>query len=520
MKIKKKIKNAEDKKIISASKKVVLVILDGIGSRKEDFGNAFNLAKKPNLDNLFSKYPTCKLGASEEYVGLPPYQIGSSEIGHYTIGAGKINDSEIVQINKAIKNKSFFKNKILIKEFNKIKKNQSLHLIGLLSDGGVHSHINHLFAILDLAKKQNIKNIYLHLFMDGRDTFPKSGFNFLKKLESRLHSLAAGKICTISGRYFAMDRDNRWNRLEKAYNAIVYASPLLSESPEKYILNSYKRAVSDEFIEPVCFNKEGIIKNNDTILFFNFRSDRAREFTRAFVDKSFKKFKTKKLNVNFISLTSYDSSFKNVKVVFPQKATNDGLGQIFSKLNYKQLRIAETEKYAHVTYFFNLGQEFANKQESRILINSQKVATYDLAPEMQARQITDKLISNLNANYKFILVNFANGDMVGHTGNLEAAIKAIEVIDNCIGRILKEIDLKKTVLIITADHGNCDLMINSDNSINTAHSLSKVSFCLITNDCKKYKLNCFDKAGLSNIAPTVLKLLDLKIPKYMNKPLI
>lgn len=500
------------------NKKVILLVLDGVGINKAYSGNAVTLANMPTFDLLKKSNPYTKLGASEKFVGLPEGQMGSSEVGHSTFGAGRIMDSEIVRINKEIKSGNFAKNKVLTKELKKIKGAQRLHLVGLLSDGGIHSHKDHFYALLDIIKKyNNISQIYLHLFTDGRDTDPKSGQYFLDELLK--HKNKKMSVASISGRYYGMDRDNHWDRLKKVYDLLVYGKGSISkDDPIDFIENSYNSGITDEFLEPTLFDTSGIIKDKDTILFFNFRSDRARQFTKMFVDKRFDVFNTKKINVNFVTLTEYDSKIKNLKVMYPPEKQQPGLGQIISKLGYKQLRLAETEKFAHVTYFFNLGQEKPNKKEDRILVPSPGVLTYDKKPEMSVKIITQKLIENINKDYKFILVNFANGDMVGHTGNIKAAIKALETIDQCLSLILKKIDLDNTILIITADHGNCDVMLNKDGSVNTAHSLNKVPFIIISKE--KYNLKLDKEYSIANIAPTILKILDLKVPNYMEDDLL
>ena len=498
--------------------KVVLLVLDGVGINRAYSGNAVSIAEMNTLENLKKKYPYTKLGASEKFVGLPEGQMGSSEVGHSTFGAGRIIDSEIIRINKAIKSGAFAKNKVLVKNLKKIKGNQSLHLVGLLSDGGVHSHKDQLYSILNILKKyENISQIYLHLFTDGRDTDPHSAKGFLEELLSKKTKKAS--IASISGRYYGMDRDNHWDRLKKVYDLLVYGKGSISkDDPIDFIEKSYEKKITDEFLEPTLFDTSSLIKNNDTILFFNFRSDRARMFARMFVDKKFDVFNTKKINVNFITLTEYDSKLKSLKVMFPPEKQKPGLGQIISKLGYRQLRLAETEKFAHVTYFFNLGQERPNKKESRILVPSPGVLTYDLKPEMSVKIITQKLIENINKDFKFILVNFANGDMVGHTGNLKAAVKALKTIDQCLALILRKIDLNTTTLIITADHGNCDMMINKDGSINTSHTLNKVPFIILSKE--KYSLKMDKEYSIANIAPTILKILKLRVPTYMEKDLL
>lgn len=507
------------KKRKTNNNKLLLIILDGVGINKPYPGNAVTLANMPTFNSLRKDYPNMLLGASEEYVGLPKKQMGSSEVGHFTLGAGRIVDSEIVRIDKAIKNGDFYKNDVLNTELQNIKGYQALHVVGLLSDGGVHSSINHLFALLDVINRHNnLSQVYLHLFTDGRDVDPKSSKYFVSELLKRISGNKKIQIASICGRYYGMDRDNRWDRQKKLYNLIVYGIGERSSDPLNFIENCHSNEITDEFLPPVLFNENGLIKNNDTIVFFNFRSDRAREFTNMLMDKSFDKFETKKMSLNFISFTEYDSKFKNVKVLFPPETQAPGLGEIISKLGYKQLRIAETEKYAHVTYFFNLGKEHPLKKEDRILVPSPSVATYDLKPEMSAKIITQKLIDKLNSNYKLTVVNFANGDMVGHSGDIPATVKGLEVIDRCLEQILKRVNLEDTTVIVTADHGNCDEMLVNDQKV-TSHSLNKVPFILISN--KEHKLRTDNhEASIANVAPTILKLLGEKVPKYMSEDLL
>ncbi len=508
------------KYMINLNKKILLIILDGFGVNKKYKGNAISKAKMLFYDTLLKNNPHIKLGASEEYVGLPSKQIGTSEVGHSTIGAGRVLLSEIKRINNSIKSGEFKNNSVLIKNLKNIKNKNTLHLVGLVSDGGVHSHINHLFYLLDVIKSyKNIKQVYIHVFSDGRDTRPKSAIKYVRRLQKKLNDIGLGEIASISGRYYGMDRDNNWDRLKRYYDLLVYNKGDYSESITNYIKNSYQEGINDEFFIPTYFIKNSFIKNKDTILFFNFRSDRARQFTSAFCSKHFSKFETKKLNINFITFTQYDSKIKNVKVLFPPKEQLPGLGQIISKLGYKQLRIAESEKYAHVTYFFNIGKEKPNKNEDRILIPSPSVATYDLKPEMSAKIITKELLSTFNKDYILTVLNFANPDMVGHTGNIKATVSALETVDKCLKIIFSNFDLEKATVIITADHGNCDEMLFEDDCISTSHSLSKVPFILISND--KYELiKPNSNLSIANIAPTILDVLDIDIPNYMSESLI
>ena len=466
------------------AKPLILIILDGWGIRNAKKGNAIKLAHTPNLDTLWKTNAHTTLKASGEAVGLPKGFMGNSEVGHMTIGAGRIMESDLVRINTAIKNKSFFKNKTLINAAKHVKKKKSaLHIIGLLSDKGVHSHINHVFALIDFAKKQNIKQVYIHAFLDGRDSPPKSAKKYLQQLKKKLKQ---EKLATIMGRYYAMDRDKRWARTKKAFNCFVNLKGNKKTSIDKY----YKKNITDEFIPPTIITPAKI-KRNDAVIFFNYRPDRARQLTKLFVKKNF----------YFVCMTEYDKNIKT-PVVFPSVTIKNSCAEIISK-KYNQFHIAETEKYAHVTYFFNCGREQPFPKEKRILIPSPKVATYDKTPEMAAFKITKRAIKEIN-KHKFMIINFANGDMVGHTGKLTAAKKAAQAVDKCIGQIVKA--AKQHTIIITADHGNCE---NITGDTQTSHTTNKVPFILIN---QKAKLR---QGGLQDIAPTILKLLDLKKPKEM-----
>ncbi len=503
---------------MNENKKVLLIVLDGMGINKNYKGNAVYKANMPFYDSLKKNNLYLTLGASEESVGLPKKQLGSSEVGHSIMGAGKVLLSEINKINNAIFDGSFYEHSLLNKKLSKIK-NQALHLVGLLSDGGVHSHIDHLFALLDVIKRySNIKKVFVHVITDGRDVSPTSSEKYIKKLEKKLNEQNLGRVASVSGRYYGMDRDNNWDRQKKVYDMLVSGKANVDDDVYGFIKKSYAKGITDEFLEPTLFLKEGTIKEKDTILFFNFRSDRAREFTRMFVDRSFNNFYRKKIKVDFITLTEYDRKIKDAVVLYPPQKQQPGLGQIISKNKQKQLRIAETEKFAHVTYFFNIGQEYPNKNEDRILVPSPSTTTYDKKPEMSAKIITKQLIDSLDKDYLFTLVNFANPDMVGHTGNIDATVKALETLDACLKVIFSKIDLEKTDVIITSDHGNCDEMLSKDQKIITSHSLNKVPFILISK--KDYKKANVKEASLANIAPTLLKLLSFEIPEYMAEPLI
>ncbi|MEK6963950.1 MAG: 2,3-bisphosphoglycerate-independent phosphoglycerate mutase [Nanoarchaeota archaeon] len=497
-------------------KPLVLIVMDGFGLSSRGFGNAIQLAKKPNLDYFSMHDPCTALNASGNAVGLPKGVMGNSEVGHYTLGAGRIIWQDLERINQEIHRKSFFKNAVLKKACQHVKKNQStLHLMGLLSDGGVHAQIEHVFALLELAKKEGIKEVVVHCFTDGRDMAPRSALGLVTKLENKMKQLKRGRIGSIIGRYYAMDRDNRWNREHKAYDALVNDKGFTYPSARKAIQAAYKREEGDEFIQPSRIlganqEKDYLIKERDAVIFFNFRNDRARELTRAFTVGKFKSFRRKKLlKLFFVCLCEYDKKLK-LPVAFPPVIPKNSLGEVFSKRGYRQLRLAETEKYAHVTYFFNGGLEKPFKGEERVLIPSPKVTTYDQVPKMSAFKITNVAIKALESNkYEFILINFANCDMVGHTGKLKETIKAIEVVDRCIGQIAGKVLEKGGIILITADHGNAEQKIFKGKP-STSHTTNPVPCYLIGSKYKKLK-----KGGLSDVAPTILKVLGLKKPKEM-----
>lgn len=489
-------------------KPILLCILDGVGINKNEYGNAFLKARKPNFDYLWNNYPHSSLDASGVAVGLPNGQMGNSEVGHTNIGAGRVVYQPLELINQAIKNKEFFSNKAILNVIDHVKKNNSkLHIFGLLSDGGIHSHINHLFNMLEMVKENNITNVYLHVFLDGRDTLPNVALKYLDLLNDKLNELQIGKIATISGRYYAMDRDNRWERLSKAYDAIIYGRGEEYNSYQELIKSNYDRKIYDEFIIPGVLNKEGIVEDNDGLLVFNFRPDRLRELFSSITNNNFSGFETKKLT-NLKLTTMFPVSDEVIcEHAFELDKLNNTMGEYISSLGLKQLRIAETEKYAHVTYFFNGGLAKELKNCDEVLIPSSKVATYDLKPSMSAYEITDELLKNIS-NYDFIVLNFANGDMVGHTGNFDATVLAVEAIDECLGKIMNKLKEINGLLVLTADHGNSDVMLE-DGKIITSHSTNKVPF-IITD--KRINL----KGGkLADIAPTILKLMDLDIPKEM-----
>jgi len=502
-------------------KQICLIILDGWGISDQTEGNAIKMAKTPNMDNYHRIYPNVKLNASGEAVGLPEGQMGNSEVGHLNIGAGRIVYQEFTRINKEIKNGNFFKNKVLVNAVKNIKeKDSSLHLMGLISDGGVHSHINHLKALIDLAVENNIKNLFIHAFLDGRDVPPRSAIPHLNEVDNYLRKKGIGQIATVSGRYYSMDRDNRWERTKKSYDTLVYRKGDKFKSAEEVVEISYKNNIEDEFVVPAvvkCINEEKAkIKSGDSVIFFNFRPDRARQLTRAFIGgKEFDKFDRGEHppKVYFACMTQYDKKF-NVPVAFPPAKIINTLGEVLSKNKLRQLRIAETEKYAHVTFFLNGGIEKPYPGEDRILIPSPKVSTYDLKPEMSAFEVTDTVVSKIKSKkYNVIILNYANPDMVGHTGYIEAAIKAVEVVDKCVGRVVEELNKNDGLAIIAADHGNVEEMLDSEGKTVTAHSTSPVPFIVCD---LKIKLKSDDGSfKLSDIAPTILEILKIKKPEEM-----
>ncbi len=480
--------------------KLCLIILDGFGIREEEKNNAIRLAKTRNFDRIFKKYPHTELSASGIDVGLPPKTIGNSEVGHMNIGAGRVVKQEVARISDAIRDKSFFRNKKLLDAVDYAKKNNSaLHLIGLASDASVHSHISHLFALIDLAGKHDLNKIYVHFVSDGRDVEPFSAKKYLSMLEKKIGNKKDAKIATVIGRYYAMDRDKRWDRTEKAFNAIANGIGKSANNASAAINNSYRQRKGDEFIDASVINRYFGISRNDSIVLFDFRSDRMRQITA----KLMSLIKERKIKIT--CFCEYDKNF-GLPVAFPPLEIKNSLGEIFSKKGFRQLRIAETEKYAHVTYFFNCGREKPFAGESRILIPSPKIATYDLKPEMSAYEATAALLKNI-AKYDIVVMNFANPDMVGHTGKLRKTIKAVETTDYCIGKIVRKVKELKGTAVITADHGNAE---EEAGKYQTSHTLNKVPFVIIDG---KYKLR---KGRLADAAPTMLELLKVKKPKEMN----
>ncbi len=500
---------------------IMLVIMDGWGWREEIEGNAIRLANTPNLDSFYEEYPFTLLKASGKAVGLPEGQMGNSEVGHLNLGAGRIVYQDLTRINMAIEDGSFYKNRVLIELMEAVKENHSvLHLLGLVSDGGVHSQMEHLFALLKLAKKIGLQQVCVHAFLDGRDTDPHSGITYLKQLQEEMKKIALGCICSLIGRYYAMDRDKRWDRIEKAYRCLVYGEGRKATDPLKALQESYDAGETDEFVKPVVIlDKNGEpkprISDGDGVIFFNFRADRARELTMAFTQKDFSEFDVSdrpKL-VGFVTMTQYDKNFDLPVAFLPQRLEHI-LGEEVSNGGLLQFRIAETEKYAHVTYFFNGGEETPFPGEDRLLIPSPRdVATYDQKPEMSAYEVAEALLERIKEDkYHLIVVNFANGDMVGHTGVLEAAIKACEVVDECVGKITDAWLSLGHAAIVTSDHGNAEMMLTPDHSIFTAHTNFPVPLYLLDDTRKDVHLH---KGILADVAPTILHMMGLPIPKEM-----
>lgn len=507
-----------------SKKPIALIILDGYGLNDNVEGNAIKDAKAPNLDRYFEDYPNTIVYASGLNVGLPDGQMGNSEVGHTNIGAGRVVYQELTRITKSIEDGDFFKNEALIKAVENCKKNDSaIHFMGLLSNGGVHSHIEHLYGLLNLAKKADLSKVYVHCIMDGRDVSPTSGIEFLTQLQEKLDEIGVGKIATVNGRYYAMDRDNNWNRVEKAYDAIVRGKGNTTEDVISMMKKSYETTdengalITDEFIIPTVVTQNGApvgkISENDSVVFFNFRPDRAREITRTLVDPEFKGFERKFMPLYFVCMTQYDASMPNVDVAFKPQTLVNTFGEYISKKGLKQLRIAETEKYAHVTFFFNGGVEAVYEGEDRKLIASPKVATYDMQPEMSAYQVADACVELINEDkYDCIVLNFANCDMVGHTGVFDAAKAAVEAVDKCLGKVVDALMAKDGKIIITADHGNADCMIDPDTKeAFTAHTTNPVPLILIGAGDVELK-----KGKLADIAPTMLDLMGLEKPAEMS----
>ncbi|WP_417882634.1 2,3-bisphosphoglycerate-independent phosphoglycerate mutase [Xanthomarina gelatinilytica] len=500
------------------NKKVILMILDGWGKSPDPKVSAIDHAHTPFIDSLYAKYPNANLRTDGLHVGLPEGQMGNSEVGHMNLGAGRIVYQDLVKINLAVKNNTLAQEPALIAAFNHAKThNKPIHFLGLVSDGGVHSHINHLKGLVTAAETSGVKESYIHAFTDGRDVDPKSGYGFITELEEFIVNMPT-KIATITGRYYAMDRDKRWDRVKLAYDALVKGIGEASKNALKSIQRSYDNNVTDEFIKPIVMvdkNNQPLAKisEGDVVIFFNFRTDRGRQLTEALTQQDFHEQNMHKLNLYYVTMTNYDETFKNIHVVYNKDNLTDTLGEVLEKNHKTQIRIAETEKYPHVTFFFSGGRETVFNGETRILRHSPKVATYDLKPEMSAYELTDALIPEIKkAEVDFVCLNFANGDMVGHTGVMEAAIKACEAVDICVNKIVTTALEHNYTTILIADHGNCETMINPDGSPNTAHTTNPVPIILIDKDLKTIK-----DGVLGDIAPTILKLMGIEQPEKMTQ---
>ena len=504
------------------NKKVILMILDGWGNSPDPKVSAIDHANTPFIDSLYNKYPYATLRTDGLHVGLPEGQMGNSEVGHMNLGAGRIVYQDLVKINLAVKNKTLNKEKTLVNAFEYAKNNnKDVHFLGLLSDGGVHSHINHVMGLIDAANDYGLKNTYVHGFTDGRDVDPKSGAGFVKQLEDHIENTNT-KIASISGRYYAMDRDKRWERIKLVYDALVNGVGEKSNNISKNIEANYANDVTDEFIKPIIAVDENNtpltkIKDGDVIIFFNFRTDRGRELTEVLSQEDFPEYNMQKLNLHYVTLTNYNDTYKNINVIFNKENLTETLGEVLEKNNKTQIRIAETEKYPHVTFFFSGGREAEFKGEKRILRNSPKVATYDLKPEMSAYELRDALIPELEkGDVDFVCLNFANGDMVGHTGVMEAAIKACEAVDECVKDVITTALNNDYTTLLIADHGNCETMINPDGTPNTAHTTNPVPVILIDNELTEIK-----DGILGDMAPTILKLMNVEQPEAMTQhPLV
>ena len=506
---------------MKGSKPTVLMILDGFGLNDNPEANAVAIAKTPVIDGLMRDYPWVKGNASGLAVGLPDGQMGNSEVGHMNMGAGRIVYQELTRITKSIEDGDFFTNEALMGAVENCKKNgSSLHMFGLLSDGGVHSHITHLYGLLELAKRNGLSKVYVHGFMDGRDTPPKSGIDYVKQLEDKMAELGVGEIASISGRYYAMDRDNNYDRVVKAYDALTKGVGVTAGSAHEAMQQSYDKGETDEFVQPTVVMKDGApvatIKDGDSVIFFNFRPDRAREICHCFCDNDFDKFdREKRLDLSFVTFVDYDPNIPNKEVAFKKVLLNNTFGEWLASKGLKQARIAETEKYAHVTFFFNGGVEQPNEGEDRILVNSPKdVPTYDLKPQMSAPEVCDRLVEAINSDkYDVIVINFANPDMVGHTGVIDAAVKAVEAVDACVGRAVEAIKAKNGTLFICADHGNCEQMIDYETGQpHTAHTTNPVPFILVNYD-EGYGLK--EGGCLADIIPTLIECMGEEVPAEM-----
>ena len=493
-------------------KTVALVIMDGFGKSNNTYGNAIASAETPNIDKLLNEYPTTLINASGRRVGLPEGQMGNSEVGHLNIGAGRVVYQDITRIDKAIEDGEFYKNDAFKTAMEKLTDDNALHLVGLLSSGGVHSSINHLFALMEMAKRNNVKNVYIHAITDGRDVPPDSAIEFIKTVEQEIVKIGVGKIATVVGRYYYMDRDKRWDRVEKGYNTVFNGVGTRYSTAENGVQASYKNKVFDEFIEPIIVGDYTGVKDGDSVIFYNFRSDRAREISHAILDEKFSDFARIRKDVYYVGMTEYDVTLEGIHTAFPPKDIKDTLGEVLAYNEMSQLRIAETEKYAHVTFFFNGGVEKPNDLEDRILIPSPKVATYDMQPEMSANEVTEKVLEQIG-KYDVIILNYANCDMVGHTGIFNAAVRAVETVDTCVGKVAEKILEVGGVMLLTADHGNADVMMFEDGSPCTAHTTNLVPFSIIGDSYKESALK--EDMALCDIAPTMLEILGIEQPVEM-----
>lgn len=500
-------------------KPVVLCIMDGFGKNDSDYGNAIAMAKTPNLDKLMAECPMTYIGASGMDVGLPDGQMGNSEVGHTNMGAGRVVYQPLTRITKAFADGEAYENPALCSAMNNAK-DKALHLIGLVSPGGVHSHTEHLYGLLEMAKKNGAENVYVHALLDGRDVPPSSAVDYLEELEAKMKEIGVGKIASVMGRFYAMDRDNIWDRVEKAYAAIVYGEGIQADDAVKAVKESYEtidedgKHLTDEFVLPTVIGTDGRVKENDSVIFFNFRPDRAREITRTFVDPDFTGFERKNgfFPLNYVCMTQYDAEMPNVAVAFGPEALTNTLGEYLSANGKTQLRIAETQKYAHVTFFFNGGEEKQYEGEDRILVDSPKISTFDLMPEMSAPEVSEKLNEAVRSGkYDAVIVNFANCDMVGHTGIIPAAVKAVETVDTCVGSLVEAVKEMDGVLFVTADHGNADKMLDENGEPFTAHTTNPVPFIIVNYPCEVR-----EGGKLCDIAPTMLKVMGLPQPKEMN----
>ena len=500
---------------VSMKTPTTLIIMDGFGLGPKYPGNAVENTPKPHLENIFKECPGCRLSASGLDVGLPEGQMGNSEVGHTNIGAGRVVFQDLPHISRDIDSGEFFKNPAYLEAMEHCREwGTALHLMGLLSDGGVHSHITHLFALVKMAKEQGLEKVYVHCFLDGRDVPPSSGKSYVEQLQAKLDELGTGRIATVMGRYYAMDRDKRWDRVQRAYDAIALGEGIFEEDPAAAVQKSYDSGVTDEFMEPVVCAKGAQVRDNDSIIFYNFRPDRAREITRCFVDEDFQDVERKKgfVPVDFVCTTEYDATMPNVTVAYPRQKLENIFGEYISKLGLTQLRIAETEKYAHVTFFFNGGVETVFPGEDRVLIASPKVATYDLQPEMSAYQVTEEAVKRIESGaYDVIILNFANCDMVGHTGIFDAAVKAVEAVDKAAGEVIDAVVAAGGAVLLTADHGNADKMYEPDGEPFTAHTTNPVPLLAI--NCGDVKLR--EGGVLADLAPTLLQLMELPQPEEM-----